>query len=171
MVLPARRTDVMVTAAGTDVLVYDNQTNQLHTLPESIATVWDLCDGRKDTGTIAREALMPEVAVVSALGQLREAGLLEGEQPAVPSRRDRRTLLKRAVAGAAIVSVTAPLAAQAISVAGSCWWLDQDGVWNAYDQAYEVCQSADSCFPGGGGGSSGGCYKWTVGPDDPFTGW
>ena len=42
--------------------------------------------------------------------------------------------------------------------------------WVPYNLDYDGCKAADSCS-GGGGQSGGGCYKWTVGANDPFTSW
>jgi len=53
---------------------------------------------------------------------------------------------------------------------GRCYYflIDRYVEWDA---SYCGCKGADGCHPGGGNGSGGGCYKWTVGPDDPFTAW
>ena len=42
-----------------------------------------------------------------------------------------------------------------------CYWLYPDGSrWEAMDYSREQCQQMDSCNPGGGGQSGGGCYAW-----------
>lgn len=171
MLVQARRADLIVTEVGPDLLVYDTHAKQLHTLPEPIAIVWRRCDGRATVADIADQTFLAEDAVIAAVEQLRGAGLLEGALPLQRPSRDRRTLLKQAAAGAVIVSVTAPLAAQAQSIAGSCWYLVSGGAWQAWDADYEQCKNFDSCSPGGGGASGGGCYKWATGANEPGVPW
>jgi hypothetical protein len=104
----------------------------------------------------------------AALRQLAEVGLIEGERLPEVASRDRRGFIKNAALGAAIVSVTAPMAASAASTdpAGQCWWLNEEGVWVAtpWEPDYQSSRAADLCSVGGG------CYKWTVGQNDPY-GW
>jgi hypothetical protein len=56
-----------------------------------------------------------------------------------------------------------------------CYYLDFAGpglfCWRPYDNSYDFCHSQDSCAPGGGGASNGGCFKWTNNSNDPFTSW
>lgn len=169
----ARRENLIVTEAGDDLVVYDERTSHLHTLPASIVSVWRQCDGVAKVDEIAIATGMTPAQVEAALRQLREAGLIDGEPVADDQASSRRGFLRKAAIGAAIVSVTAPMAAGAASVApaGSCWWLSGGDVWVAWPADYAQCQLQDTCFPGGGGGSGGGCYKWTVGQNDPFPGW
>ncbi len=57
----------------------------------------------------------------------------------------------------------------------SCFWLSN--VTNQWVPAPQgtvgesQCQALDSCQPGGGGQSSGGCYKWTFSASDPQNQW
>lgn len=172
MTWSARREHLIITEVGSDLIVYDEQANHLHTLPAPIASVWRTCDGVATVDQISIIAGMTPAQVQVALGQLREAGLIDGDSPVDLSAHDRRRFIKKAALGAAIVSVTAPMAASASSVvpAGSCWWLGGADGWIVWPANYAACRQRDSCF-GGGQESGGGCYKWTVGPDDAFGGW
>ena len=55
-----------------------------------------------------------------------------------------------------------------LSPNGACYWLDCSAggcCWDlngSYAGDPASCQALDSCSPGGGGGSSGGCYKWST---------
>lgn len=63
-----------------------------------------------------------------------------------------------------------------ITPVGMCWrQSDTTGDWIPTSEiygnlTYEQCKSQDHCFTGGGG-NSGGCYKWTSGQTDPFSEW
>ena len=111
-----RPASFVMSRVGTDLVIFDPETAHLHTLPAPVAAVWQACDGTADVTAIAASTGLTLLQVEAALLQLREATLVEPEpEAAVPSSRDRRTLLKRAALGAAMVSVTAPMAVQAQS--------------------------------------------------------
>ena len=110
-----RISDLVVSQVGADTVVFDQQRNHLHTLPAQIAEVWRLLDGITTVDEIARTSGLSAAEVDAALMQLGDAGLLEDWSAPVIATRDRRSLLRKAAIGAAIVSVTAPLAAQAQS--------------------------------------------------------
>jgi hypothetical protein len=124
--VPAARYDnIVVTETADEVLAYETDRHHIHHLNATTAAVWRQCDGRRDVGEIARlagESLgapVDEATVRLAVTKLDEAGLLVEPLAADlrVSRMNRRTFMQRAgVAGAiavpAIVSVTAPAAAQ-----------------------------------------------------------
>lgn len=113
-----RRDGIVITHAGNDLIVFDQVTNQLHTLPAAIAAVWNECTGSRSTAHLAQATNLSVDEVVAAVDQLSRAGLLM-EPVSTNSRHDRRKLLRGAVVGAAIVSVTVPSAAAQASTA--CW--------------------------------------------------
>ncbi len=57
----------------------------------------------------------------------------------------------------------------------SCFWLSNvTNQWVPAPQgtvSESQCQALDSCQPGGGGQSNGGCYKWTFSASDPQNQW
>lgn len=57
----------------------------------------------------------------------------------------------------------------------SCFWLSNTtDEWGPAPQgavSEAQCQALDSCQPGGGGQSGGGCYKWTASATDPPNQW
>lgn len=74
-----------------------------------------------------------------------------------------------AMGAAACASLTPP----AQGAPRVCYWLSNQGAgWVAMPHitTRDGCFAADSCS-GGLGHSGGGCYKWTVGPNDPFHRW
>jgi hypothetical protein len=40
---------------GTELLLYDSKSDQVHILNETAMQIWQLCDGRHDEGEIAAE--------------------------------------------------------------------------------------------------------------------
>lgn len=133
-VIPASRRDgLVVTQSSNELLVYDNERGELHHLNQTVAAVWNLCDGQRRLSDLAREisesqaTAVDEGAIRLALTQLADAHLLAGplanEVRAV--RMSRRSLAKKAaIAGAvvapALISTTAPMAAQAASDPDMC---------------------------------------------------
>jgi hypothetical protein len=161
--VPAARVDgLVVTESKSEVLVYDTTQHHIHHLNQTSAVVWRLCDGRRSVADLAREAqfkvegLVTEDSVRLALTKLEDAGLLEG--PLLSgmrgARQTRRTLLKRAaVAGAvavpAIVSISAPTAAQPRSSLGC-----GESCVNRNDDCNSSCSQ---CGVGSGTGSGVVC--------------
>ncbi len=119
----ARTTDLVITEAGDEILVYDNRTHHIHHLNAMSAEVWRLCDGTRTAAEITSLMEAGDLETVRlALAKLAGAGLLEGGVPSdltVQSAARRRFLRKVAVAGAvavpAIISVSAPAAADHVS--------------------------------------------------------
>lgn len=113
---PQQRTwGLIVTKAGSDLIVFDEQALHLHTIPAPVAAVWLACDGRTTPEELGRCTGLPSLQVETALLHLAEANLLAvGADRPLPGQ-DRRALLKRAALGAAIVSVTVPMAVAAQS--------------------------------------------------------
>lgn len=55
-----------------------------------------------------------------------------------------------------------------------CYWLSNtSGTWLPLSKevSRDTCREMDSCSPGGGGSSNGGCYKWAVGPEAAGVSW
>ncbi|HNQ24674.1 MAG TPA: HPr-rel-A system PqqD family peptide chaperone [Phycisphaerae bacterium] len=50
---PRRRTDVRVQELDGEALVYDATTADTHLLNATAYAIWQVCDGRRDTGAIA----------------------------------------------------------------------------------------------------------------------
>lgn len=126
--VPAARTaDLLTTAVGDELLVYDTTRDHIHHLNRTAAAVWRLCDGRRSVPELVCQ-LRPILAtdmdaevVRDALAKLAAAHLLVSA-PAWCARGEaqagRRLSRRKAVtAGAAIiVSMTAPTAAAAQSL-------------------------------------------------------
>jgi len=114
----ARIEDLVITESADEVLVYDKQRHEIHHLNQASAAVWRLCDGKRSVADLAREANVDVEIAQLAVNKLAEANLLKGNLSSslMLSSQSRRKILKRAGlagAGAAIVSISAPLAAAA----------------------------------------------------------
>ena len=133
-VIPAsRREGLVVTQLASDLLVYDTDRGELHHLNETVAAVWNLCDGQQRLSDLARETseslatAIDEGAIRLALTQLADAHLLAGALPEEMriARMSRRSLARKAaIAGAvvapALISTTVPTAAQSASTPVLC---------------------------------------------------
>ena len=118
----ARRANFVTTESGSDLLVYDRDTDQIHHLDGTCAAVWNLCDGTHTEREITSGLGLPIDTVRLALGSLARANLLDGPIPPgmLAPRASRRSFLRKAaitggVALPTIVSITAPQAAAAYS--------------------------------------------------------
>jgi hypothetical protein len=124
----ARLTGLVMSEVGNETVVYDTEHHHIHHLNPTSAAVWQLLDGRRTVRELVRDARMhlgtdvAEEVVQAAVIQLYDAHLVDGPLPARLrlTGQSRRRFLKRAAvvgvgAGAAIVSVTAPTAAQTAS--------------------------------------------------------
>lgn len=129
-VVPAARiADLVITEAADEVLVYDKKRHQIHHLNHTSAVIWRLCDGSRTVQELTKAARVQlggdvDSSIIElAMANLAEANLFT--QPVAGSSirnvsYSRRKMLRRAaVAGAiavpAIVSMTAPTAAQTAS--------------------------------------------------------
>lgn len=181
MMWHARQEDLITTESGEDLLVYDQKRQAIHHLEPLAARVWRACDGQRTTADLAALTQTSPGAIGVILNQLNDAELFKHTNaPGEASRLSRRKALATAGVGAAVISVSAPAAVAAMSTGDArCWFQgcneDDEGEivcsWFATDDSYADCQSLDACYPGGGSPEFDLCYKWTVGPDDPFEGW
>jgi hypothetical protein len=126
----ARKERLLVEDVGQEVVVYDQDSDQAHTLNRSAALVWRNCDGATTVAqmaaVLAAELGVPanEEIVWLALDRLDRAGLLAERPARRPGRAtSRREAMRRLGAGAAmamlalpaVATITAPLPAQAAS--------------------------------------------------------
>ena len=124
----AREDGLVVQKMPDELLVYDRETNKAHCLNDTVARVWNACDGKHSVAEIAEafEGVSDNKTrndiVRLAIDQLHEFNLLEGENSISLSGRSRRELIKRigfasVVAIPVIASLAAPKSALA---AASC---------------------------------------------------
>jgi hypothetical protein len=125
---PKARTDGILTEAleSGEIVVYDLDTHDAHTLSPVAAQVWKLSDGTRSESELADEIADrldiedPRSCVTLALSELNRTGLVaEGVSSA--NQLDRRQLLARIGAGAAaatVLSVVAPRPAAASTCIG-----------------------------------------------------
>jgi hypothetical protein len=125
----ARTSDLVVKGVREEVLVYDLARHRAHSLNRVAAAVWRACDGTRNVAALgvaaARESgqEVPVEAVRYALQSLGRAQLLEG--PVEEGGVTRRQVMARLGTAAAaalplVMTITAPTAAQAQSLAGGC---------------------------------------------------
>lgn len=124
---PNQRTaGLIVTQAGDDTIVFDQRSQYLHTLPPAVANVWVAANGVRGPAEIAAVTGFPLPQILSTLDLLATSHLLTGG----PSRR---AFMQRGgmVAGAVILSIAVPTAAQAESDSGPTD--GQDDIWTDGD--------------------------------------
>lgn len=111
----ARTNDLIVTEVGADLLLFDETTDHLHHLERDAAVVWRAADGTRSVTDLAEAGGLTSDEVQVVLAQLTEATLIAMPQEAcaAQTRLDRRRVLKRAGLAAGVISVSAPVAAQA----------------------------------------------------------
>jgi hypothetical protein len=112
------------------VVLYDTQRIQYHSLNTYAYAVWILCDGKRSVRALEAELSkslsdVQSEAVVLAIEELGEAGLLQEAEGQFDARIQRRAVLKLAAAGVVgalglpvVSSITAPDSASAQT--GSC---------------------------------------------------
>lgn len=118
----ARSERVIIEALGDELLVYDLDSDEAHSLDASAAAIWQACDGAVTVAEISARVGLSEAAVRLTVERLAGLDLLAAGSftpPAVTRRAVlRRGLVAGAVATAAapmITSIVAPAAAQTTS--------------------------------------------------------
>jgi hypothetical protein len=117
------------------LVIYDEHTDKGHVLNPALAVVYDACDGTTSLAEMARrvanrtELPEDEQIVLMALGELRQAGLLDvsfGDRSVARARHGltRRSLLKRVALGVGALAVLPTLE----SVAGVSQLVAQTGL-------------------------------------------
>ena len=122
----ARRTGLVIKPVGEEVLVYDLDRHRAHSLNASAAALWRMCDGQRPAAMLAvavREETglaVTEATVEHGLAALHRARLLArgGPSDLRVGRRQALRGLGTMVAVPLVVSIIAPVAAQAQSCAG-----------------------------------------------------
>jgi hypothetical protein len=123
-------TRIFSEAVADNVVVLDAESMHYHSLNQTAAQVWDLCDGQRSVDDITAELRnrgidAPEEAVALAVAELGEAELLQTTPTLGESRVHRRRVLKLAAAGLIgagalpiVQSITVPHAASAATLIG-----------------------------------------------------
>lgn len=87
---------------GDDVVLFDSSRDRYHTLNSLAFDIWRLCDGTRSIERIGsdldRSGIANE-AVISAIAELGESGLLQAPEDAFEATLHRRRLMKLAAAG------------------------------------------------------------------------
>jgi len=116
----ARSDELVVEELGDELLVYDLNDHQAHSLSATASRVWRACDGNRDSAALGTELGLDGETIERALDELRGCDLLEDQ--AGLTRRDLSVKAAKiggaAAAAPLIVSLAAPLpsAAQTPSV-------------------------------------------------------
>src|SRR5947207_541507 len=127
----ARHEGLIVQTLPDETLVYDLDRDRAHCLNQTASLVWGRCDGRTTTKEIARSLTkslkqpVNQQIVWLALDQLDRNHLLSEESfiPKTVAGMNRREVVRAlgitaAIAIPAVVSIVAPLPAQAVSCLG-----------------------------------------------------
>lgn len=116
-IIPAARplTDFAHERVGDDLILFDGETMQYHTLNSVAERIWRACDGNATIETIAAATELPRDVVETTIGELGEAALLQTPASAWSVPMNRRRAAKLIAAGAAgvvgvpvVLSLTAP---------------------------------------------------------------
>ncbi len=122
----AKSQDIVIQKTENETLVYDMKTHKACSLNQSIAYIWENCDGKTDIEIVIKnleenlKAKLDNEFVIYALGRLEKASLLEGGKQGFefPTMNRRSLLRKYAITGLSlpiIVSLVAPTSAQMAS--------------------------------------------------------
>jgi len=116
----ARTADIVTQNLKTEVLIYDLKTNQAFCLNETLAKVFNACDGQTPLESLKRASHFTDDLIHLALAELEANELLEdyaNDHFAGMSRREvvRRVGLASMIALPLIAGITAPVAADAAS--------------------------------------------------------
>lgn len=115
--VPAARplTDFAHERVGDDLVLFDGETMQYHTLNGVAERIWRLCDGIASVEMIASASGLPVDVVETTIGELGEASLLQTRASTWAVSMNRRRAAKLIAAGAAgavgvpvVLSITAP---------------------------------------------------------------
>ena len=120
----ARSEELIVEAVDEDLLVYDQRSDEAHSLSAPAARVWRRCDGRTDIDALSTELDLDSETVVRALAELDDCGLLDAGPVAGVTRREATTRVAKIGAAAAaaplIYSIVSPFPAAADSLTALC---------------------------------------------------
>ena len=131
---PLARSEGLITEElDGELLVYDSETNDAHSLNAAVARVWRACDGERDIDALAVECGLDQDAVERALEALWDVRLLHEPEPESSPSISRRTMFHAAATAGAMIA--APIAINTIRVPAAA--------------AQGSCTPANSCVNGG----------------------
>lgn len=141
---PARLPHIIEAPTGSELLLYDDETNQAFRLDASAADVWRRCDGQETVEQIAGNSDTVEEEILASLSA---AGLVTG----VPASGTKSNVTRRRfmMAGAAVVAggVALPflqsVAVPSAAAAASCSHHD-NGVGNGGNDNGVPCETGNS---------------------------
>jgi hypothetical protein len=126
-ILPnARIEGLLFRNCGAEQLVYDQRQDRAVSLDALASAVLSHCDGRTSFDVASERVRMtlgrdvPDEAIVLALGDLRDHGLLDSEWPASAPTFSRRALIRRGFAGIAATTVVAVMIPTALEAQSLC---------------------------------------------------
>jgi hypothetical protein len=115
----ARDTGLVVEELGDELLVYDLQRDEAHSLGAAASRVWKACDGTTTVDSLSVQLDLDREIVADAISGLRECHLLDEVPTAGITRRGFSLRAVKIGAAAAavplIVSIAAPAAAMAVT--------------------------------------------------------
>jgi hypothetical protein len=104
----ARQEGLIVEDLGGELLVYDADSCQAHSLDARASAIWRACDGTRSAGAIAEFTGVSEDEVWLTLTRLEALDLLSRPAAEAPSQT-RRTLLRRGLTAGAVGALAAPI--------------------------------------------------------------
>ena len=113
------RASFLVEEFDEELLIYDQQSDQVHCLSSIASAVWRHSDGRTLVEQLAAALKLDRDAVDHALQELDRSGLLESTPPAGLTRREAAARLAKIGAGAAAAPLVYSIAAPSPALAAS----------------------------------------------------
>jgi hypothetical protein len=133
----ARSERVIIEALGDELLVYDLDSDQAHSLDASAAAIWRACDGAVTVEGMSARVDLSEAAVRSTVERLAALDLLAAGSFTRPTHSRRAVLRRGLVAGAAATAV-APLITSIVAPAAA-------GTTSGCAQLNQSCASQVCC--------------------------
>lgn len=157
--VPAARplSDFTIERVGDDLVIFDGETMQYHTVNAVATSIWRACDGIATAEAIAASTGLPVEVVETTIAELGEASLIQSPANTWSVAMNRRRAAKVIAAGAVgavgipvVLSVTAPSHQAA---ATTCHSIDGNACNNSPTGCNALCGGAGnvvSCLFSGG---------------------
>jgi coenzyme PQQ synthesis protein D (PqqD) len=140
----ARSERVIIEALGDELLVYDLDSDEAHSLNASAAAIWRACDGAVTVAGISARVGLSEAAVRVTLERLAGLDLLAAGSFTRPTH-SRRAVLRRGLLAGAAASAAAPLITSIVAPAAAQTTSGCSADFGACEQTADCCSGLICC--------------------------